>query len=168
MSDASKVFDRALRAILREPMAQHGFGFDGSRTFRRHLAGGAITQIVNVQLGQRSMSGKFTVNLGVYVPGEASANPAGLSGRKALEYHCAPNRRERLGRLVPAPLPALQWLPLLGLFFGPKDIWWPFSAEPLRTERSLQRVRSLLTQRGLRWLDGATPAAGRVDADQPR
>ena len=149
-------------------MAQRGFGFDGSRTFRRHLEGGAITQIVNVQLGQRSMHGKFTVNLGVYVPGEVSANPAGLTGRKALEYHCAFQRRERLGRLVPAPFPALQRLPLLGMFFGPKDIWWTFSAEPARTERSLRRVLALLMERGLPWLDAATPRAARENADQSR
>jgi hypothetical protein len=160
MSEAAKTFDHILRASARDALRERGFDFDRSRTFRRYPIPGAISQIVNFQLGQRSMEGRFTVNLGVYVPGEVPSNPADLQPDRACEYHCAWKRRERLGRLLPRPLPALQNVPLLGALFGPQDVWWTFSTDAARTQRSMERVLALLLNRGLAWLDAATPGRG--------
>jgi hypothetical protein len=155
---ASKTFDHALQAVLREPLRQHGFVFDGSRTFRRTAsADGEVVQIIQFQLGQHSHEGRFAVNLAVYVPREVPMNPARLHPSKALEFHCAPQRRERLGRLVPVRFGFLRHLPYLGSFFGPQDIWWRHHVELPPTLARMHKVMALLELRGLPWLDAHTP-----------
>jgi len=158
MSAASGTFDQALRSAVRDALQGQSFVFDKRRTFRKVIGGGAAVQIINFQLGQRSLQGKFAVNLGVYVPGDLAVNPPDLKPEDALEYHCAPGRRERLGRLIPRPLPALQHVPWLGALFGPKDLWWPFSEDTRLTETSIAAALDTLRQYGFRWLDAATPA----------
>jgi hypothetical protein len=79
MSEASTTFDQELRAVVLARLRDHGFAFDGSRTFRRALGGGAIAHVVNFQLGQRSLQGRFAVNLGVYVEGDAGSRRSGAS-----------------------------------------------------------------------------------------
>ncbi len=160
MASASEVFSRALRSVVRPGIQARGFVFDGSRTFRRVMPGGDVAQIINFQLGQRSLEGKFAVNLGVYVRGEVGANPDELTAEKAFEYHCSTPRRTRLGTLIPARIPALENVPLLGALFGPQDVWWVFSDDPARTEASLRTAVDVLERHGYSWLDGATPGGG--------
>lgn len=142
---------------MQEPLGIRGFHFDGHRTFRRAVGRGVI-QIINLQLGERSLQGMFTVNLAVYVPGEsAQRTTSGLClPEKIMEFHCVPDRRRRLGTLVPRRLEALQTLPLIGLFFVRRDMWWRCSRHDI-TATSLSSVLDALEKYGLDWLDGATP-----------
>lgn len=153
MSEASTSFDRVLRAVVVERLRNHGFTFDGRRTFRRPGLGGNIMHIVNFQLGQRSLVEKFTVNLGVFVDGDAP----GIQPQKAMEYHCVPQCRERLGRLLPRRLQAFERIPVLGIFFGPKDIWWHFSSKLTHTAAELTTAMAALETYGLPWLVRMTP-----------
>lgn len=157
MSAASRIFDEGLRAIVRDPLKSHGFAFDGSRTFRRPLEGSPAVQIINFQLGQRSLQGKFAVNLGVFVPGELKVYDPGFRPERPTEYHCAMERRERLGRTIPGRIPSLAEVPWLGFFFGPRDVWWKFSEDPVRTQRSLETALGILEKHGFAWLDAHSP-----------
>lgn len=139
-----------------------GFSFDGSRTFRRSFKNGTIAQLVNFQLGQRSLEGQFTVNLGVFVLGEVSSNPSDVTASNALEYNCSGHRRTRLGTLRPGLLPALTNVPIVGALFGKKDAWWSFFEDQARTDSSLRECLSVLEQYGFAWLEQSTP---RADSD---
>ena len=156
MTARASAFDQALRRLAVEALQAEDFRFDRKRTFRRAV--GPAVQIVNFQLGQRSMEGRFAVNLGVYLPGDALGTAPDLAPDQAMEYHCAPQRRERLGRLLPRRLPALQDLPYVGLLFGPKDVWWPFSEDARATEASVARSLAALREYGLPWFARKTPA----------
>jgi len=153
MSEASKSFDRALRALMVEPLHNHGFVFDGRRTFRRPGSDGTTMHIVNFQLGQRSHEGRFTINLGVFVDGDEP----GITPQEAMEFHCPWQRRERLGMLLPRRLHALERIPVLGMLFGPKDIWWHFSAKLTHTATELSTALATLETYGLPWLARMTP-----------
>lgn len=153
MSEASKSFDRALRSFVVEPMRNNGFTFDGKRTFRRPGVDETVMHIVNFQLGQRSIEGRFTVNLGVFVDGDEP----GIAPQEAMEYHCVWQRRERLGRLLPRRLHVLERIPVLGMFFGPKDIWWRFSSELTYTTAQLSTALAALETYGFPWLARMTP-----------
>lgn len=149
------VFDAALREIAQPALAAHGFRFDGSRTFRRVADDGRSAAIVNFQRGQRSMEGRFTVNLGVYREGDSD----GIAPAKAKEYHCAPHRRTRLGPCMPGWLPALARLPWLGILFGPRDRWWPLDSDDARMQATMATVVDAIARHGLPWLDAATRPA---------
>jgi hypothetical protein len=153
---AAKTFDGGLRAVIHPALAARGFVFDGNRTYRRELAGGVL-QLVNFQLGQRSLEGHFAVNLGVYVPGELDAGDAPASPARTREYHCAWGRRERLARVRPVRFPRLGELPWLSVLFGPSDTWWRHAADERVTCASLAKALELLEQHGFAWLDRMTP-----------
>jgi hypothetical protein len=141
-----EAFTANLRQVLASSLAQQGFAFDGERVFRRPVTSSCV-QLIDVQLGDRFMEGKFTINLAIYEHGESRMDPM-----RAREYHCPPERRQRLGLLVPSRWRALARLPMIGLFFGPKDIWWP-----ARGAHGLERAREALLAYGLTWLERHTP-----------
>ncbi|TXH65425.1 MAG: DUF4304 domain-containing protein [Lysobacteraceae bacterium] len=153
MSTRVSVFDQALREIAVPALAARGFRFDGSRTFRRLAEHSRVSQIINFQLGQRSMAGKFTVNLGIYVDGDSS----GINPSRAQEHDCLFERRRRIGALIPLRFPGLAALPFVGFLFGTRDRWWSFSENPSRTASSLSAAVEQITAHGLDWLNTTIP-----------
>ena len=141
-------FDVNLRQVLASPLADQGFAFDGRRVFRRPVTRSCV-QLIDVELGDRFMAGEFTINHAIYDhdPDESRMDPM-----RARECDCPPDRRQRLGLLVPSRWRALARLPAIGLFFGPKDIWWP-----ARGTHGLERAREALLAYGLPWLERHTP-----------
>lgn len=151
MSEATHVLDFQLRSVLDPLLAERGFRFDRLRTFRRVRGDGSV-QIVNVQVGERSMASQFTVNLGVFRPGDQVIDPK-FNPHRPMEYHCPPQRRERLGRLRPTLLYELRRVPVLGVLGQPRDHWWKLSDDPRRTAASLRDAGALLVDKGLPWLE---------------
>jgi hypothetical protein len=147
MSAQSLIFDRALRKVVVPALAGHGFTYDGSRTFRRVSPDGERADLINFQLGQRSLEGKFTVNLGVFKADDRTE----IAVRKAMEYHCPLQRRVRIGLVLPPRISALAKLPVVGFLFGGQDRWWRFSADEVMTTLEMQRVVGLVIEHGLAW-----------------
>lgn len=115
-SDFAKSLDR-LQASLRPKLKELGFVVRG-RTFNCKTTDG-LTQVVQFQMGSfdppgtnyipafnQDLYGKFTVNLGVYVPEVAMYQGGGEARSFVHEYHCCV--RSRLGKLGPER----------------KDLWW--------------------------------------------
>ena len=149
MAGAERSFTRRLREEGAPAFADIGFVFDGSRTFRRFPQGPACVQIINFQLGDRFMSGRFTVNVAVYDPARCAVQ---VESKKALEHHCAPALRQRLGFLIPSRLRALERLPIVGLLFRPRDTWW--AADDVT---AIVAAREAVIAHGLPWLETHTP-----------
>lgn len=148
MSARTAAFDRTLRAIAVPALAPHGFRFDGRRTFRRVSDDGRVCRIVNFQLGQRSMEGKFTANLAVFVDGDA----ADIAPDRAHESDCRWDRRTRIGALMPQRFPRLIGLPFVGFLFGTRDTWWPFSDDEARAAAAVASAVEAIAAHGLDWL----------------
>ncbi|HYW55874.1 MAG TPA: DUF4304 domain-containing protein [Polaromonas sp.] len=151
MSDATRALDQQLRLVVLPALKEQGFEFDRRRTFRRAGPDGAI-QIVNFQVGERSMEGQFTVNLGVYRPGDPIHDTKVELG-KVMEHHCPSERRKRLGELRAPAFAGLRQVPVLGVLFGSVDRWWPISGAEQITRRSLEKVTKALVDQGLPWLE---------------
>jgi hypothetical protein len=149
MPSYARSFSEHLRNLVAPALAEAGFAFDGSRTFRRSPKGTSCVQIVNFQLGERFMEGKFTVNLAVYDPENAFAQ---VASDQALEHHCSTRLRQRLGVLIPRPLGVFARLPAIGFLFRPKDKWWR-AGLPGDLDKATEAVVSY----GLPWLDANTP-----------
>ena len=150
--NAAATFDRALREVAKSRLEPLGYKFDGRRTFRRSVAAGRCAQIVNFQLGQRSLQGRFAVNLGVFIAGRDSA-PADVTVENVMEYHCPAERRQRLGLLMPRASEALERFPGIGILFGRKDKWWPFSADAASTQVRLREATDAIERYGLPWIE---------------
>jgi hypothetical protein len=150
----TRTFNQTLRAVLRPVLDRHGFVFDRGRAFRNIDPGRGAVQIVHFQLGQRSLAGKFTVNLGVLKRGDSAE--VGLE--KAYPYHCPCGANTRLGHLLPATAPVLSKLPLLGFLFASRDRWWRFSDDEAFTSRQLVLVTDLIVAHGLPWLQERMPS----------
>jgi uncharacterized protein DUF4304 len=101
MPPLARAFSENLRKLVVPALTEAGFAFDGSRTFRRLPSGSPCVQIINFQLGQRFMEGRFTVNLAVYNPEDATAQ---MQPKLACEHHCSARLRQRLGVLIPGRL----------------------------------------------------------------
>ena len=153
MSVRASAFDKALRGIAVPALSTHGFKFDGSRTFRRLSQGGRICQIINFQLGQRSMEGKFTVNLGIFAEEDCPA----VSANGAHEYDCRSQRRTRIGALIPLRFPKLANLPFVGFLYGAPDKWWSFSEDESHTYEAVSTVVDTISAYGLGWLNTIGP-----------
>lgn len=149
MPSHARSFSEHLRSVVGPALAEAGFAFDGRRTFRRLPKGTPCVQIINFQLGERFMEGKFTVNLAVYDPAEASAQ---VAPSEAFEYHCAARLRQRVGFLIPSPLRVFAPLPAIGVLFRPRDKWWR-AGLPGDVEKATEAVVSY----GLPWLEANTP-----------
>jgi hypothetical protein len=151
MSARASTFDRALREVAAPVLLAHGFEFDGSRTFRR--LSGETCQIINFQLGQRSMAGKFTVNLGFFSDGDRP----GVSAARANDYDCLTEHRARIGALIPVRFPRMAKLPYVGFLFGIPDKWWPFSSDSSLTYISVSTAVDKIVAHGLGWLKVSGP-----------
>jgi hypothetical protein len=112
-----------------------------------------VSELVNFQLGQRSLAGKFTVNLGVYVDGDSS----GVNAGQAKEHDCPHGRRVRIGQLIPAKLPVLSKIPYIGFLFGHADKWWPCSGSPAQLKATLSAVVDKIVLHGLPWQKASGP-----------
>jgi hypothetical protein len=152
MPDRAKIFDKVLKEIAVPDLKKNGFHYDGNRTFRKLTKNGSVAQIINFQLGQRSMAGKFTVNLGVYHEGDF----AGILLNNACEYHCKQDKRIRIGHIIPAKLKRLQGIPFIGWLFGIPDRWWRFSDDQQFTRNNISQVMNVLNRYGVPWLDFKT------------
>jgi hypothetical protein len=129
---------RALRPSLKE----HGFKLRG-RTFNRVTEDG-LTQVIGLQMGasdppgttyipglRENMHGRFTVNLGVYVPEVAEVSGGGPARSWVQDYHCS--IRDRLG-------------PVSG---SPRDLWWSAHS----SVDAVAAVQPLILTYGLIFLD---------------
>ena len=129
---------REITAFLR-PV---GFRVKG-RTYNRKTADG-LTHVVNLQMGsfdppgttyhpglRENLYGRFTVNLGVYVPEVARFHGGGEAKSTIHEYHCCV--RSRLGELGTERA----------------DLWWSISLDVAIAKDVLVR----LDQHGLPFLD---------------
>jgi hypothetical protein len=93
-----------LQSHLRPFFQQRGYRLR-ARTFNRGTSDGLV-HVISFQMGQRSLQGKFTVNVGVYVP-EVARVEYGPNGRSFVqEPECCV--RHRLGTLGPEH----------------RDLWW--------------------------------------------
>jgi hypothetical protein len=146
----ARSFTRRLREEAAPALAELGFVFDGSRTFRRFPAHRACVQIINYQLGERFMSGRFTVNVAVYDPARCVAQ---VDAKKALEHHCAAPLRQRVGLLIPSRLRPLERLPIVGTLFRPRDTWWAAD-----DATAIVAAMDAVVTYGLAWLEAHTPA----------
>lgn len=149
MLSRAKIFDRVLRDIAVPELIDSGFHFDGSRTFRKINRNAAVAQIINFQLGQRSIAGKFTVNFGVFHEGDFS----GVGFANACEYDCLWAKRTRIGQIIPSKLSPLQAIPFIGWLFGTPDRWWKFSEDEQLTRKNIGQVLSYIKCYGIAWLD---------------
>ncbi len=154
MTTRSDAFNKGLRNIVEPVLNDHGFKFDKSRTFRRVCHNEDFSEIINFQLGQRSTEGTFTVNLAVFVDGDAD----NISVTKALEYHCKPSRRERLRSLMPNWTSVLAGKPILRRWFpATTDKWWKFSENEKFTQKQQAKVLQEIMTYGIPWLESNVP-----------
>jgi hypothetical protein len=140
-SDAATVLD-AVQAELRTVFKQSGFRVRG-RTYNRRTPQDLI-QVVNFQMGsfdppgttyipglRENLHGKFTVNLGIYVPEVAQYHVGGAAKSFINEYQCC--IRARLGEVG----------------HERQDLWWPLSA----SQALNQEIETRLTQDALPFLN---------------
>lgn len=153
MSTRASTFDKALRETAVTALSAHGFRFDGGRTFRQLSEDHRTCRIIDFQLGQRSMAGKFIVNLGVFAEGDS----LGVSAAQANEYDCRFERRMRIGTLIPNKLHRLASLPFIGFLFGSADRWWAFSNEPDLTTAAVAAAVDKVTAHGFAWFSTTGP-----------
>jgi hypothetical protein len=142
--------DRQIERVIAPVLVERGFDFDGRRAFRRPRAAeqGQVVQIVSFQVGLRSLAGRFTVNLGVFVPGlGGTAAPGG----RPETYDCIHDLTQRLGFFHRPPRGLLSQL--LGRQPAPRDHWWEQHQDPDRMSEALADVRDCLISGGLPWLD---------------
>ncbi len=153
-----KALTSALRQSLKPALATQGFSFETStRTFRR--AAGSCTQIVNFQVGVRSLEGQFTVNLALFHPQyNAAAIHGDICPERPLEYHCV--LRQRLSILRETLLTRYFQPRMRGpdSFLGhwlttPADKWWRFTEDEKQAIAELKSVERLLQAKGIPWLE---------------
>jgi Domain of unknown function (DUF4304) len=131
-----------IQNALRPPMKAQGFKVRG-RTFNR-LTEDGLTQVVNLQMGQSdppgttyipglrgNLHGRFTVNLGVYVPEVARRYGGGEARSWVQDYHCCV--RARLGEVSGEG----------------QDIWWHAHSD----DDVVDDLRSRLQGGGFRFLE---------------
>jgi hypothetical protein len=139
-SSESAHVDEVVAAISRS-LKPRGFR-KHSRTFNR-TTGDGLVQVLHLQMGpfdppgttyhpglRENLYGRFTVNLGVYVPEVAEYHLARLPKGFVREYHCSV--RNRLGPLGPER----------------QDIWWLNSA----VEQVVPEILERLERDGLPYL----------------
>lgn len=130
-----------LQKALKPFMKRQGFKVR-ARTFNRTTDDG-LTQVINLQMGasdppgttyipgfRENLHGRFTVNLGVYVP-EVARHRGGEARAFVREYHCCV--RERLGEVGPER----------------KDLWWKITS----ASTLLEDIEARLERDALPYLD---------------
>lgn len=162
-----KALDAAIRETLKPDLEAQGFKYEaGSRTFRKPV--GECTQVINVQVGVRSMEGRFTINLGVYHPSHRSGADGVPPTKSPKESDC--RERKRLGGLrdtffskffrgeVGDDANFLKWW-----LATPSDKWWSFTSDEQHNARQLSSLKELLMTRGTAWLNSKSHLAARHD-----
>lgn len=99
MSEISRIIDGVIKLSLAKTLKEEGYR-KSARNF--HLVSKTVVRMVNVQASQGNFGneGKFTLNLGVYLPAIANFLSNGLGqGELPKEYQCTV--RERMGELMP-------------------------------------------------------------------
>jgi len=139
-------FAGSVRTAITEVLKPVGFRKDGT-TFRREFS--EVTQIVNVQRSSGNYGGrvKFTVNVGVYVPGYRELESAFSAPGKVREYHCCV--RKRLGELR-----------------GGRDQWWEIGPDSSEAEIDavVSDLRDGISQFALPWLATQGTVAGVIES----
>lgn len=148
-STTAAILDEVIRRAVIPDLKDRGFRRSGV-TFRRSLA--SCIQVLNVQAGQRSMAGQFTVNIGVFFPA------AHAEIRELLGW--AP------GRAGPSE-PECTVRRRVGGLLGVEDKWWSLS--PSECDRVVDEVRSVTRDVALPSLDRCSDAAvARQEASGPQ
>lgn len=153
MNQRIKIFNDCLREIVKPNLGNLGFKFDNSRTFRRIRDNAIEAEIINFQLGLRSLEGKYTVNLGVYQLNDNNTTKL----EKALPHDCNCEAESRIGALIPPKIEFLKNTPVLGYFFGSPDKWWKFSNDHVSTRTNLEIVNKYIIRFGIPWLQNTKP-----------
>lgn len=134
-----------------------GLGFTHKRRTYNRMVEDDIVQVISFQCGVRTMVGKFTVNLGVYLPCVANIMFDTTGKTFCEEYSC--EIRARLGRVAMKGIPDKWWkinesrgviANILATFSGQFCLRRP--STPYR-ERVGSEVVDLLKQYGLPFLD---------------
>jgi len=99
-----------VQAQLRSFLEERGYRWR-ARTCNRKTSDG-LTHVLNFQMGQRWLQGKFTVNVGVYIPEAARAHFGCEEPSFVQEASCC--IRRRLGELGPESRDLWFDLPLSG------------------------------------------------------
>jgi hypothetical protein len=158
-SDRVKALENGIRLLIKPELVCRGFSYEAStRTFRRPSS--ECIQIVDFQIGVRSMAGQFTVNLAVFHPEYGYPDWRNLPPDQVRESHCLMAFRCRLSALRDTPFTRffrrlitdtdsfLKWW-----LITPTDRWWSFTPDDAQVEGELNLVRGLLLAKGLDWLD---------------
>ncbi|UGY14333.1 DUF4304 domain-containing protein [Bradyrhizobium septentrionale] len=131
-SDLAKSLD-GVQGQLRPVLKDGGFRAR-DRTFNRTTSDG-LTEVVKIQMGsfdppgttyvpglRENLYGKFTINLGIFVPEVAEQNGGGAPKSFVQEYHCCIRTR----------------LPVLGP--EGRDVWWDIQAHESLAHDLRQRI----------------------------
>jgi len=153
------VLERGVVEQLKPFLEKRGFTYEPrTRTFRR--VSDELTQIIDIQVGQRSMEGSFTVNLGVFHPRYFDKTIDKAPPANPREFHCLAEYRQRLGQLRDTLLTKTmkRWVKNTEHWFSwwlvtPPDRWWKFSGLEGEVRRSLENVIEVLKNQGIPWLE---------------
>ena len=147
MTARSDTFADCLKEIVSPELAELGFRYDRSRTYRRLNPDQSSAEVVNFQLGQRRLEGRFTVNLGA-TSGDIIGN--GILS-KIQSHNCL--HQSRLGKVLPPRSELLKDVPYLGMMFGANDKWWRFTEDKEFTSRQVRDVLENILNHGIPWLE---------------
>jgi hypothetical protein len=120
---AKSVFAKKLDLIQAEAhkyLSQSGYKKKG-RTFNKSLDSGLI-HVINFQMGKRSLAGKFTINLGVYIPEIYRAVWDKEAPRFVNHGNC--EIEKRIGELI----------------YPHEDLWWDLNKNPKRLSKKVVKI----------------------------
>lgn len=151
-SEKLKTFNRQLKKSVSPRLMSAGFAFDQKRTFRRILKFGDISvcQIVEFQVGIKSVTGKFTVNLGVY---SNSFRPIDWNdcGELPNSWDCLPGKSVRLGRFYKPKQSLIKRIFRVPVFSY--DHWWAQAETEKVMDETFNEVSDLILGDGSAWFD---------------
>jgi hypothetical protein len=130
-SEFSKKLD-LIQVDAQKKLSQFGYRKKG-RTFNRSLESGLI-HVINFQMGRRSLSGKFTINLGIYIPEIYRLLWFWNEDEPKFVDHGDCEIEKRIGELVPPY----------------KDNWWDLNKN---TKRLSKKVLTVIEKYGLPYLN---------------
>ena len=121
-----------IQSEVHKELREHGFRKQ-RRTFNRSLESGLI-HVINFQMGRRSLSGKFTINLGIYIPEIYRLLWFWNEDEPKFVDHGDCEIEKRIGELVPPY----------------KDHWWDLNKH---TKRLSKKVLTVIEKHGLPYLN---------------